>query len=36
MRSVAVLALFAWGAGAQTFTFGVLGGVRSTVRLPGT
>lgn len=30
MRKTALLALFAWGAGAQTFTFGVLGGVRTT------
>ena len=30
MRKPALLALFAWGAGAQTFTLGVVGGVRTT------
>jgi hypothetical protein len=35
MRKTALLALFAWGAGAQTFTFGVLGGVRTTGSFTG-
>lgn len=35
MREAALVVLFAWGAGAQTFTFGVLGGVRGTGSFTG-
>lgn len=35
MRKTALLFLVAWGAGAQTFTLGVLGGVRATGSFTG-
>lgn len=35
MRKLALLTLIAWGGSAQTFTFGVLGGVRTTGSFTG-